>query len=141
MITEEQYQESRRAEQAARTTIAEYHQEKADAFKERMATNPIFTVDELFFSAGARCPCGDGLAYPKDCGPHHYWDCSAILMGTATNVQHTAKLPFTTYDVKGESEHRGTTRPPKEQLYHHFEIGKRITNPSYHPTQGEQGNV
>lgn len=76
-----------------------------------MAENPIFTDDELVYSANQLCPCGHGLAYPKDCGPSHYWDCSAILKGIADkSVQHTGQLPFAFYYIKVESERNGTTR-------------------------------
>jgi hypothetical protein len=73
-----------------------------------------FVADELTFSAISRCPCGAGLAYPNNCSPHGYWDCSAILMGVAEKVEHTAKLPFAFYDVKSEKSNRwpgATTRP------------------------------
>jgi hypothetical protein len=103
-ITREQYDSAVAAKTAAEETIREY-------FKQRMRENPIFTADELTYSAGTLCPCGFGLAYPKDCGPGHYWDCSAILTGTENpTATHTGKLPFSFYDVKSESEHRGTTR-------------------------------
>lgn len=56
----------------------------------------------LTFAAEKRCPCGAGLAYaPGD----DYWDCSAILLGTADKgVQHTAKLPFVFYEIKSENQ-------------------------------------
>lgn len=115
MITKEQYEEATRNKQEADKIITEWFRQKAHNFKERMKNNPIFTDDELFYSATARCPCGAGLAYPKDCGGYHYWDCSAILKGTQDNsVKHTDQLPFTFYDIKDESERNGTTRPKKE---------------------------
>lgn len=78
----------------------------------------------LTYSATARCPCGAGMAY----GPmtydndstfkkpyNGYWDCSAILDGTADkNVKHEAKLPFSFYEIKSEDQPSAkgrTTRP------------------------------
>jgi hypothetical protein len=68
------------------------------------------------------------MAYPKDGKypdggpegpmrwPHNgYWDCSAILLGTADpNVKHEARLPFAFYEIKGEGQPSvkgATTRP------------------------------
>lgn len=111
MITQEQYEQAIKQKEEAQNTINKYFSEKSEAFKQRLIDNPIFTDEELFYSATSLCPCGHGLAYPKDCSPGHYWDCSAILRGTQDNsVKHTSKLPFAFYDIKGESEHRGTTR-------------------------------
>src|SRR4051794_7590767 len=42
-----------------------------------------FTPDELIFAASSRCECGAGLAYPDGIGAWGFWDCSAILLGTA----------------------------------------------------------
>lgn len=111
MISEEQYKAASAAKDEAQKTINQFFLEQSQTFEERMKTNPIFTDDELFYSATSRCPCGAGLAYPKKCGPFHYWDCSAILTGTANKaVKHADQLPFAFYDVKGESEYNGTTR-------------------------------
>lgn len=113
-ITKEQYDEAVQKQKESEQVILGYHRQKAEDFQERLRTNPIFTVDELFFSREARCPCGAGLAYPKECGTGHYWDCSAILMGTHDeNVTHTDKKPFSFWDVKGERDGR-TTRPSSE---------------------------
>lgn len=75
---------------------------------------------KLTYAATARCPCGAGLAYDETCtmdpfvGPS-YWDCSAILLGTADqSIKHTDKLPFAFYGIKGEgqpSARGATTRP------------------------------
>ena len=116
MITEEQFQEARKQEEAAVKIQRQYFKERDEAFQKRLIDNPIFTDEELRYSATSLCPCGHGLAYPKNCSPHHYWDCSAILKGIADpKLQHTAKLPFAFYDVKSEDERRGTTRPEKEK--------------------------
>lgn len=111
MVTKEEYDLAIKQEKEAKEVIHQYHKEKLERFDQRMKDNPIFTDDELHYSATNLCPCGHGLAYPKECGTHHYWDCSAILKGIADkSVKHTDQLPFAFYDVKGESERRGTTR-------------------------------
>lgn len=78
------------------------------------AGNP-FGLDELKFSAAARCDCGAGIAYPNDIGPRGFWDCSAILMGTADRgLKHCGQLPFAFYEIKSEgqpSAYGATTRP------------------------------
>ena len=102
-ITEEQYEQACKQKQEAEIIIDRYFIEKRQRFKERMKTNPIFTDDELYYSRVDLCPCGHGLAYPKSCGPDHYWDCSAILKGIADkDVEHTGQLPFAYYEIKGE---------------------------------------
>ena len=111
MISKEQYEQAIAQKDQAQGIINQYHKNKHEAFNQRLIDNPIFTDDELFYSATSLCPCGHGLAYPKECGPMHYWDCSAILKGIANSaVEHTARWPFAYYDVKGESERNGTTR-------------------------------
>lgn len=113
MITEQEYKDAIAQVDKAQETINQYHRERQQKFDDRMRDNPIFTDDELRYSAYELCPCGHGLAYPKDCGPRHYWDCSAILKGTADpKVQHTAKLPFMFYNIKSEDDNSrvGTTR-------------------------------
>lgn len=116
MITEKQYKEASEQKKRAGIIIDQYFKERAIAFQKRLKEGPVFTDDELYYSATARCPCGHGLAYPKECGAGHYWDCSAILKGVADkNIQHTDQLPFSFYDVKGESDYHGSTRPDKNQ--------------------------
>jgi len=111
MISKEQYDKAITNQLRDEEIINQYHKEKNESFKNRLKENPIFTDDELIYSAYALCPCGHGLAYPKDCSTFHYWDCSAILKGIADkNIQHTDQLPFSFYDVKSESDYRGTTR-------------------------------
>lgn len=76
--------------------------------------------DELIYAAYTRCPCGAGMAYPKGIGGHGFWDCSAILKGTAIpsgqpgSVKHEARLPFVFWSVKSEQQpsvNGATTRP------------------------------
>lgn len=78
-----------------------------------------FTPDELIFAAYTRCPCGAGMAYPKNIGVRGNWDCSAILLGEADiNVQHEAPLPFAFYEIKSEqqpSANKATTRKTLEE--------------------------
>lgn len=82
-------------------------------------------IDRLFFSAGARCECGLGLAYDplglaggdKESPLHlpNQWECSGILLGTADQaVTHTRPLSFSLYEVKSENQpsaNGATTRP------------------------------
>lgn len=114
MVTQKQYNKALVQKERSQATINQYHKESAEAFKKRMEDNPIFTDEELHYSAFARCPCGHGMAYPNNCGGTHYWDCSAILKGVQDDeVKHTAQLPFAFYSVKSENSQRGTTRPEK----------------------------
>ena len=86
----------------------------------------IYKEMDLVYAAYNRCPCGAGLAYPRNCGVRHYWDCSAILTGKAdVKVEHTAQLPFMFYEVKSEgqpSAYGATTRPNKVEV-----VDKRIS--------------
>lgn len=79
-----------------------------------------FTVYELLFSAGFRCVCGAGMAYPDGIGMHGAWYCSAILLGQAApETEHTPAHPFSFYSVKSEGQPsiRGaTTRPTGTHL-------------------------
>lgn len=71
-------------------------------------------ADRIVYAAHERCLCGAGLAYDPLFedeasvfkGPlSGYWDCSAILTGTAdASVQHTGKLPFSFYAIKSEQQ-------------------------------------
>ena len=119
MINEQEYLTATSKREESQKIINKYHKEQSDEFEKRLDNNPIFKDEELLYSAYTLCPCGHGLAYPKNCNFNHYWDCSAILKGIADkNVKHTAQLPFAFYDIKSESEYRGTTRgiyiPKKE---------------------------
>lgn len=118
-ITEEQYQAARKARDEAEKVIHQFHSQKLERFEERLKSGVPFTDEELRYSAYALCPCGHGIAYPKECGPGHYWDCSAILKGIEDkNVKHTGRLPFAFYEIKSEdqgsangSTTRGVFRP------------------------------
>jgi len=81
-------------------------------------------LKRMVFAAYDRCPCGAGLAYDPSAtrggsvfkGPlAGYWDCSAIILGTADqSVKHTAQFPFAFYEVKSEGQpsvNGATTRP------------------------------
>lgn len=105
MITEQQYTEAVAQRKQAETIINEYHKQSDVAFKERLESGVPFTDDELRYSAVALCPCGHGIAYPKNCPMNHYWDCSAILKGIADpSVKHTDQLPFMFYEIKSEDQ-------------------------------------
>ena len=116
MITEEQYGAALKKKAEAEKVIKLFFMEKRNKFDERMKNNPIFKDDELIYSELTLCHCGHGLAYPKDCGFHHYWDCSAILKGEADkSVKHVDKLPFIYAHISSETQspenpHKGTTR-------------------------------
>lgn len=83
------------------------------------------TAADLTWAATDRCPCGAGLAYDESCQledvpqvwPYNgYWECSAILLGTAVpgEATHTAKLPFAYYSIKSDNQPSAngrTTRP------------------------------
>lgn len=113
MISIKQYEEAVISKEQAEKIINQYLKEKRENFEKRLKENPIFTDDELFYSRTARCSCGAGLAYPKDCGPFHYWDCSAILKGIEDKtIKHTDQLPFIYYEIKGENDEK-STRPKK----------------------------
>lgn len=104
MITEKQYEEAVTQSENAEKIISEYHKQKRDAFDHRMENNPIFTDDELIYSAFNLCPCGHGLAYPKGCGANHHWDCSGILKGIADkNIEHCPQMPFSMTNIKSEN--------------------------------------
>lgn len=111
MITKEQLDAAIRQKDEAEKLINAYAAQMLDEFKARLESGKPFTDDELIYAANMLCPCGYGLAYPRNCGPNHYWDCAGILKGIADkNVQHTGQLPFVFWDIKSESQHRGTTR-------------------------------
>lgn len=75
----------------------------------------LFTPAELTYSAGARCVCGAGLAYPDGVGIHGSWICSAILTGTAEpGSTHDEGKPFAFWKVDSENQRSAggaTTRP------------------------------
>jgi len=93
--------------------------------QEELLAKPL--AERMIYAAYERCPCGEGLAYDpafEDAnspfkGPlSGYWDCSAIILGTENKeIKHTAKLPFSFYEIKSEyqpSANGATTRKPKE---------------------------
>lgn len=131
MNREEKLAEANRLEDEARRL-------RAEAIQEQLAEQQARPLaDRLIYAATSRCPCGAGLAYDP-VGPSGgvgneggvfkyaasgYWDCSAILLGTATpkgqpgSVQHTGKLPFAFYEIKSEEQPSAcgaTTRPGRE---------------------------
>ena len=103
-----------KAKEIERRRLEEFHT-KAREIKARLDRGEAFTPEELLFAAGARCRCGAGMAYPMGLGINGFWDCSAILMGTASKeIQHSDRLPFALYEVHAETSIRAggrTTRP------------------------------
>lgn len=104
--------------------LQEVRKQASEARQRELKAEPV--AARLVYAAHSRCPCGAGLAYDPCLedessvfvGPASgYWDCSAILLGTADqNVKHTDKLPFAFYEIKSEgqpSANGATTRPPK----------------------------
>lgn len=69
-----------------------------------------FTLEELRFSAGAKCECGAGLAYPLGSGAWGSWHCSDILLGRALpqteegSKRHNSPLPFMLYSIASEDQ-------------------------------------
>jgi hypothetical protein len=93
-----------------------------DEHQRELKAKPL--AERLEYAATARCPCGAGLAYDPAFEDENsvfkgalsgYWDCSAIMLGTADkSVRHTDKLPFSFYEIKSErqpSANGATTRP------------------------------
>lgn len=116
MISKEQYEKAIKQIEEAEKVTAEYHRQRQELFNERMARNPVFTDDELVYAAFSRCPCGAGLAHPKDCGPTHYWDCSAILKGNADkDITHSGTYPFVFYSIKSETSQRAYGQTTREK--------------------------
>ena len=121
-VTEEAYAAAVAAKHAAESVINQFFREKAVEFQMKLDLGTPFTDEDLIYAAYNLCPCGHGMAYPRDCGGGHYWDCSAILKGIANDptVKHTDRLPFSMYSIKSEgqpSANGATTRgvfKPKE---------------------------
>lgn len=110
-VSREEYDQACNDIERARLIIAQYFKERQERFKQRMESPEPFTDEELIYAAEEYCPCGHGLAYPDGCGIDHYWDCSAILKGTADEeAEHTEKLLFSEHQILGESALAGTTR-------------------------------
>lgn len=83
-------------------------------------------AERIVYAAFSRCPCGAGMAYDPVTNDADsvfvgtyagYWDCSAIILGTQDDAAtHTAKLPFSFYNLKSEGQpsvNGATTRPKK----------------------------
>lgn len=120
MITEEQYKAAVAQQSEAEKAINKYNRQQDDDFKERWArfgNGEIFKDEDLVYSAHAICEkCGVGLAYPKACGLHHQWTCSAVLKGIGTDKGHSA-FPFSFYEIKSENQpsaNGASTRPKPE---------------------------
>lgn len=127
MVTKEQYDKAKEDQKSSEEIIRNYHKqenERADSRFDEFTKGNHYNDDELLYAAYNLCPCGHGLAYPKECGyKARFWDCSAIWKGIAdASVQHTDQLPFSFYNVKSENQPsangnttRGVFKPkPKE---------------------------
>lgn len=106
---------------AARSRFQEAARREAEECAQRLSKAKLgagdFTVYELLYSAGFRCACGAGMAYPDGIGIHGAWYCSAILLGQADlGTEHTPSHPFSLYEIKSENSKRGTTRPKGTHL-------------------------
>lgn len=122
----DKYDEADKLEAQAKELRKAAHDEQIEEGRKR----PL--AERLRYAATSRCPCGAGLAYdpygasggypeqgendsPFVGALSGYWDCSAILLGTAaTTVKHTDQLPFSFWEIKSEgqpSAHGATTRP------------------------------
>lgn len=119
MITREQYEVAVQQENAAHEIIQAYGKQKHEEFEARWERfkrgEGFFTDDDLCYAAGARCHCGAGLAYPRECGGFHQWDCSAVLKGTHDKSKNPHEVyPFAFYSIKSEGQPSAqghTTRP------------------------------
>lgn len=129
LITEEQFQAAAKAKDEAQEVINTYFKQKRECFDERYkrfeARKEFFAEEELLYAARTRCPCGHGLAYPKNCAnPHHHWECSAMLKGVQDNtIMHSERYPFSMYSIKSEDQPsaegqttRGTVNPSPELI-------------------------
>lgn len=106
---------------------ADWHRKEADRlealatamWREELSNKPLLA--RMIFASHARCPCGAGLAYDPSSEEvsrgHGYWDCSAIILGTAdASVRHEVRMPFVFWDIKSENQpsaYGATTRPEK----------------------------
>lgn len=106
---------------------------------------PLYTADEILYSASALCTCGAGLAYPLDHNEARRvraWVCSRVLLGevalvslemprrlpnapmaperyTDTAGLEHSRYPFAFWNIKSEgqpSAHGQSTRPPGAHL-------------------------
>lgn len=126
MSTSDKYAEADKLESQAKELRKQAGEERLAEGRKR----PL--AERLCYAATARCHCGAGMAYdpfgksggypeqgendsPFVGGLSGYWDCSAILLGTANpSVKHEDQLPFAFYEIKSENQpsaHGATTRP------------------------------
>lgn len=98
----------------AHENAKEAEKRASDAFCEAVdkARRAQPLLERLVFAAHARCMCGAGLAYDQ-VGRPTKWECSAVLLGTATSGEHES-YSFIFYEIKSErqpSQGGATTRP------------------------------
>lgn len=88
-----------------REIYSQESQEVAEKIKRCEKATDKFLKDELRYAAYSRCPCGAGLAYPKNIGIHGAWYCSSILLGEAVpGTTHEAPKPFAFWEIKSEDQ-------------------------------------
>jgi hypothetical protein len=109
MISEDQYNAAVKAKDIAQKIISEFHKEARDRFNSRWEEFEVkkkpFWDDDLVYASTQLCPCGHGLAYPKECGPQHHWDCSGYLKGIHNkSIIHTTGLSFAFYSIGSENQ-------------------------------------
>ena len=122
MITEAELDAAMRRKAEAEEVIQQFAKQTVESFEARWEQfergEKPFKDEELIYSAGARCACGAGLAYPKNCGIWHKWDCSKVLRGEEKQSPAHSRLPFAFFSVISEQQKERakgrTTRPQNE---------------------------
>lgn len=85
-----------------------------------MIDDRAYTNDEIIYSATARCPCGSGLAYVRDCGAFSSWYCAAALRHDLPNPDpfdgKHHEYPFVEWKILSEEQPsaQGATTRPRE---------------------------
>lgn len=118
IVSHEEYMDALLQRQLLDQRIRTYEAERQTAvhLRAHKLAEP-FKDDELVYSRENRCNCGAGLAYPKGCGPFHYWRCSAQLKTAGGQVPglHSNPLPFGSYEIKAENAAHSTRPKAGEQ--------------------------
>ncbi len=106
MITRAQYDAASESKKQAEEVMHAYHAQESNKADERIKTGVPFADDELIYAALTLCPCGHGLAYPKNPGSlKRQWECSAVLRNlSGVGPEHSPALPFSCYEIKSEQQ-------------------------------------
>ena len=125
-VTDEEARQAVVSRNRAEALLQIYHHQKDQDFAarwDRFKDGEHFDEQDLVYAATQRCPCGYGLAHPKDCDVRHAWNCAGVLLGMVplslrTGISHRVGLSFMFYDVKSEGQPsargattRGTIKP------------------------------